>query len=88
MGWAGGSYVAIPMVEIIHANVESEDVRKVLYQGLYDVLRGQDWDTVDEATGIDPLFDEIAGYGSDQDEDDFDDEDEDLDDDDEDGEES
>lgn len=77
MGWAGGSNVAIPMIEIIQANVESEETRTVLYQGLYDVLRGADWDTVDEATGIDPLFDSIAGFSSDDDDDDFDENDED-----------
>lgn len=88
MGWAGGSYVAIPMVESIAQNVTDSEVRKVLYQDLLDALRGQDWDTVDEATGIDPLFDEIAGYSDPESDDEEDDDfDEDLDEE-EDGEES
>lgn len=60
MGWASGSSVARPLIETIKEQVAEESVRLEIYKVLYDVLRDQDWDTVDEAMGIDPVFDQVA----------------------------
>lgn len=62
MGWASGSSIAIPLITAIKNNVPDEVARKAIYKVLYDTLCEQDWDTVDEAWGIDPLFDELDPY--------------------------
>lgn len=59
MGWARGSDIATDMVDAIaHSNIPIDDARK-LYKRLIHSLESNDWDTQDEAMGIDPVFDEV-----------------------------
>lgn len=60
MGWASGSDIACDMIRAIRDNVQSHGTKSVLYLTLLDTLEAQDWDTVDEAMGIDPLFDKAV----------------------------
>jgi hypothetical protein len=60
MGWAGGSSVAIAIIESDGVQMLEDCLRKPVLEGVLDALEGADWDTVDEAMGIDPVFDEIV----------------------------
>lgn len=59
MGWSGGSEVAIKIGQAIADNVKSKATRKKLYTAMVDALTEQDWDTLDEASGIDEDLDKI-----------------------------
>ena len=65
MGWASGSDVAIDIAKGIKKHVKDKAVRRKLYKVMVDVLRDHDWDTEDEATGIDPILDKILAEGND-----------------------
>lgn len=60
MGWAGGSTIATSMIEACVAEIPRRETRKNLYRAIYDALLSEDWDTVDEAMGIDDAFDEVV----------------------------
>jgi hypothetical protein len=62
MGWASGSEIARPVIEAIRKEVASVPARRRLYKALIDALASQDWDTLDEAYGIDPVCDKIIDY--------------------------
>ena len=57
MGWSGGSRVAIAIIEGVESLGDTE--RKHVLEVMLDALEGADWDCLDEAMGIDPVFDEI-----------------------------
>lgn len=58
MGWSGGSEVARPLIVAAKKYVP-ESCRAFFYKVLIDTLEHEDWDTRDEATGIDPIFDKV-----------------------------
>ena len=60
MGWASGTEVARQMIEAIKRNVTDRKAKRNLYVSLLDALESQDWDTLEEAEGIDPDFDKIV----------------------------
>lgn len=60
MGWASGSEIAIDVVTVVRDEVSDPQARERIYRVLFKSLRGQDWDTVDEAMGIDDVFDEVT----------------------------
>jgi len=62
MGWASGSNIACEMTVAIKNTVTEPVVRKMLYLNLINVLEDHDWDTQEEAMGIDPLFDEAMKF--------------------------
>lgn len=62
MGWAGGSAIAIDIVEVISELVEDSSVKREIYEKLIDSLEEQDWDTQEEALGIDPVFDRLLKF--------------------------
>lgn len=64
MGWASGSEIACKVGEAIHKEVADPRVKKKLYGALIKALESHDWDTKDEAVGIDPIFDELLGFDS------------------------
>lgn len=57
MGWASGSTLAESIIKAVKDNVPDEQARVNIYRVLLNSMRNQDWDTEDEAMGIDPLFD-------------------------------
>lgn len=57
MGWADGSEVMCGIIRVAKEYVP-ESTRKSFYLRVIGVLEDADWDTEDEAMGIDPLFDE------------------------------
>jgi hypothetical protein len=59
MGWASGSDIAIDMAEAIKKHVPDAAVRLKLYRALLKTLSASDWDTQDEALGIDPIMDRL-----------------------------
>ncbi len=59
MGWASGSDIAVEIVKAVKENVPDKKARKRIYIAVKDALESHDWDTQDEAMGIDPLFDEV-----------------------------
>lgn len=61
MGWASGSEIVCALVESIHKHVKDAKIRKRLYADLIAVFESHDWDTQDEAVGIDPMFDKLLG---------------------------
>jgi len=62
MGWASGSDIAREMIIAIKHLVPSHGTRSALYLNLIEALEGHDWDTQDEAMGIDPLFDKAMYF--------------------------
>lgn len=63
MGWGSGSEVARPIIQAIADNVADKKTRKKLYTEVIEALESADWDTQDEAMGIDPIADKILGGG-------------------------
>jgi hypothetical protein len=59
MGWASGSYVAIELIESFKRHIKDKDLRKKLYKDMILALEGNDWDTQDQATGYDTVYDEL-----------------------------
>lgn len=57
MGWSGGSNIACAMIKCIKKNVKDDEIKFKLYTGLIQSLENEDWDTEDEAMGIDKVFD-------------------------------
>lgn len=57
MGWSGGSNIACDMIKCIKKNVKDEKVKFNLYTCLIKSLENEDWDTEDEAMGVDKVFD-------------------------------
>lgn len=74
MGWGGGTDIAIGMIEAFQKENIDPDVRKRLYETMLDVLTDRDWDVVDEAMGIDEIFDEVVKEWNPAYENDYDDE--------------
>lgn len=60
MGWASGSELARAQIKaakrIFH---ERNYLRAEFYSHMIDAFWDQDCDTLDEATGIDPIFDRV-----------------------------
>ncbi len=69
MGWAGGSSLMNAIIEAVKAEVPDAAKRQRIYEPIYEAFRGEDWDTVDESMGLDPAFDAITGFESEDDED-------------------
>ncbi len=59
MGWCGGADVAREMVEAINQHVPDVKIKRKLYRALIEALESNDWDTQNEAMGIDPIFDKL-----------------------------
>ena len=59
MGWASGSEVMNGVIETDQKNVSERKVRRSIYRDVIDVLKKQDWDTMDESLGIDPAYDDL-----------------------------
>lgn len=59
MGWASGSDIAVELITIIQREVPSASSRRRIYRTLLQVLTDHDWDTTEEAAGIDPVFDKL-----------------------------
>lgn len=59
MGWASGSDVMTRIIKVVKKEVPSKTKRKVLYEGIVDALRDQDWDTLDECLGEDQAYDDV-----------------------------
>lgn len=68
MGWASGSDIACTMIQAIADNVKDKKVRKILYEKLISALENADWDTQNEAIGIDPIADKLLGYDAENEE--------------------
>lgn len=60
MGWASGSELARPIIQAVKDNVTDNEARRRIYVALLNAFRDADWDTIDEAMGIDHAFDEVA----------------------------
>lgn len=58
MGWASGTYVARDIIEGLQNEVYDYDVRIQIYIEVIKALESNDWDTQDEAMGLDEAFDE------------------------------
>lgn len=61
MDWSSGSSIAIDMIQAIRADKKiPADSKSRIYRALYASLCGCDWGAIEEALGLDPLFDAIA----------------------------
>jgi hypothetical protein len=60
MGWAGGSDVMTDIIRGIRPEIPDVYQRERVYKPILEALEGCDWDTVDEAMGIDPAFDRVV----------------------------
>ncbi len=60
MGWASGSQVAIDIINGIAVQLLEDGLKRGVFADVLDALEAADWDTVDEAMGIDPMFDEVV----------------------------
>lgn len=60
MGWASGSEIAIPTIKAIQKHVKDSESRKAIYREFLKAMTDNDWDTLDEAEGIDAIFDELV----------------------------
>jgi hypothetical protein len=61
MGWASGSSIACEVGQAIRDNVKDKKARRACYEALVSALESEDWDCQNEATGIDPILDELLG---------------------------
>lgn len=59
MGWARGTSIAIRIATAISKTVKSKKDKQRLFTELLAALTDADWDCLEEAEGIDPVFDEI-----------------------------
>lgn len=57
MGWASGSEIAAAIVKEAKKAIPDKKKRSKFYARLIDIFENADCDTLDEATGIDKLFD-------------------------------
>ncbi len=57
MGWSTGSSLMRDIIKAVKVTSLPFFERKVLYTKLIDAFESQDWDTQDEATGLDKAFD-------------------------------
>lgn len=57
MGWASGSSLVRQLIATIQENVGDPDLRLYIYTDLINAFEDADWDTQDEAMGIDEEFD-------------------------------
>lgn len=57
MGWSSGSELAQQLIEAIQGEVEDKASRRRIYKRMITALESFDWDTQEEALGIDPEFD-------------------------------
>lgn len=68
MGWSSGSEVAIALVKSVKENLPVEPAaRRDIYVQVGRVLRDLDCDTLDEACGLDEVWDELYGVEPDND---------------------
>jgi hypothetical protein len=58
MGWSGGSHIMREIIKTAMNTVPKKN-RREFYTDMIDLLEGEDWDTQDEALGLDPIFDAI-----------------------------
>lgn len=59
MGWASATGLFIEILEAVKDSGLAFEARKELYEKIYDAFVDKDWDTQDEALGIDPAFDAL-----------------------------
>lgn len=57
MGWSGGTDIARAVIESVMPLVKSAKTRAAIYRPIIRELEINDWDTQDEALGIDPAWD-------------------------------
>lgn len=57
MGWCGGTEFAERYIKVCKEYVKDEKVRTKLYTEYIDFLTNEDWDTMEESLGIDPVWD-------------------------------
>ena len=57
MGWSSGTYVMEDIIKFFKKNVPDNEMRKMLYKGIIDILEDQDWDCPSECKGMDPAYD-------------------------------
>lgn len=59
MGWASGSSIMVAVIEAVKKEVRDDKARKRIYKTVLAEMEMHDWDTQDEAGGIDPVFDKL-----------------------------
>jgi hypothetical protein len=59
MGWSSGTSVFCDVLESLQEHVPSKEQRRKVIVELIATFENADWDNLDEAFGIDPVYDEI-----------------------------
>jgi hypothetical protein len=59
MGWSKGSDLYSELIWILMKTVPEDNVRKEIYEHMFDAFENLDWDNPDECVGPDEVFDEI-----------------------------
>ena len=59
MGWSSVSEIAVGVIEAVRENVPDKRTRRAVYKALIEVQEAADWDTQDEAMGVDEVFDAV-----------------------------
>jgi hypothetical protein len=57
VGWARGTDLVRRIVRVVRDTVSDPATRRAIYAELIDAFQDADWDTEDEARGLDPVFD-------------------------------
>ena len=57
MGWASATQHVLAIIKSAQKNVPDDKARGALYRDTIRTFQDGDWDTQDEAQGIDPAFD-------------------------------
>ncbi len=65
MGWNGGTGIARAVAEAVLKHVPEPKTREKIYKPFYEEMSDADWDTQDEAAGVDPIFDKVLGLDMD-----------------------
>ena len=59
MGWSSGTDIAVAVAKALVRELPDPEARRRVYEPLVTALNEGDWDTQDEAMGIDPVLDKL-----------------------------
>ena len=59
MGWASGSDIAAVVIDAAKKAIKNTRTRQNFYKKFMKVMQEHDWDTLDEVTDIDPVWDRL-----------------------------
>ncbi len=59
MGWSSGTGLFVDILEILKEKVEDDSTRREIILAILTSFEDADWDNLDEALDVDPVYDQI-----------------------------